>query len=72
MGSANTCRSCDAYHAITDNTGECRLRPPTIVVVTVNSIAQGMVQQPIVAFPALTADSWCAEHEPAEIQHAPH
>lgn len=80
---APRCGDCIAYVSQTVEQGECRMNPPTVIMVPVQMNAAQSIQRgeramtlaPATTFPAVKADSWCAAFDsgdaPPVIEHKP-
>lgn len=58
------CDQCIGYNPKADNMGECRMNPPTVLLVPVRTLTGDSIQ-PAATFPATPADSWCAAFDDA-------
>ena len=68
---ADMCGNCNAYLKGNEQKGWCRARPPVPLVVGIQPprIA-GQNPEPIIQalFPPMAHDSWCREHEAANVE----
>lgn len=62
MSRPDTCGNCAAYNEVKDGQGECRHKPPVIVIIKVRTF-EGMMEQPATAFPSVHSKQWCMRRQ---------
>jgi len=57
----DSCGSCRWFNPSDKGAGECRVRPPTVLVVVVTNALRQQIPTPLAAFPTVRPDTWCGE-----------